>query len=65
MAPLIYNFQPQQPYKYYVRKKSKSNEVIILSQEEHTGVICTCCHQIIKGFRYKCVTCPNYDLCQR
>eukprot|EP00091_Calanus_sinicus_P024673 TRINITY_DN8998_c0_g1_i2.p1 TRINITY_DN8998_c0_g1~~TRINITY_DN8998_c0_g1_i2.p1 ORF type:complete len:146 (-),score=35.47 TRINITY_DN8998_c0_g1_i2:114-551(-) len=31
--------------------------------EEHPGIICFCCHQQVKGFRYKCVICPNYDMC--
>jgi len=33
------------------------------SGEEHPGIICFCCHQQVKGFRYKCVICPNYDMC--
>jgi len=32
--------------------------------EEHPGVVCQCCHQPVKGFRYKCVSCQNYDLCR-
>ncbi|CAG8481049.1 10357_t:CDS:10 [Ambispora leptoticha] len=30
----------------------------------HHGIICDCCHQTIQGMRWKCQTCPNFDLCQ-
>ncbi|CAG8645191.1 18702_t:CDS:10, partial [Acaulospora morrowiae] len=30
----------------------------------HHGVICDSCESIIRGTRWKCATCPNYDLCQ-
>jgi len=33
------------------------------SGEEHSGIICFCCHQQVRGFRYKCVICPNYEMC--
>ncbi len=36
-----------------------------VSGDEHAGVCCICCHQAIVGFRYKCVVCPNYDICAR
>ena len=33
--------------------------------EEHAGVYCVCCHRGVVGFRYKCLVCPDYDICAR
>jgi hypothetical protein len=30
----------------------------------HHGVMCDCCKNIIRGMRWKCTSCSNYDLCQ-
>ncbi|XP_078371774.1 sequestosome-1-like isoform X2 [Oculina patagonica] len=30
---------------------------------EHPGVVCDSCDKHIFGVRFKCVVCPNYDLC--
>ncbi|GAB6022798.1 hypothetical protein CHUAL_006896 [Chamberlinius hualienensis] len=29
----------------------------------HSNVICNGCNRPLTGFRYKCIQCPNYDLC--
>lgn len=29
----------------------------------HPGVVCDVCDSNIHGFRFKCIQCPNYDLC--
>lgn len=31
--------------------------------EEHEGVFCHCCQSQVHGFRYKCLTCANVDIC--
>jgi len=35
----------------------------VSTRECHTGVTCDNCQGSIVGARYKCVVCPNYDLC--
>ncbi|KAH9629565.1 hypothetical protein HF086_008609 [Spodoptera exigua] len=35
------------------------------SQTEHNNIVCNSCTKAIHGFRYKCITCPDYDLCSK
>ena len=42
-------------------KKHKLNNFNVI----HKGVNCNECNNIIKGIRYKCGVCKNYDLCEK
>ncbi|XP_047540715.1 protein ref(2)P-like [Vanessa atalanta] len=44
---------------------SMSEDETDTEPEKHEGVVCDSCSEPICGFRYKCVTCDNYDLCQK
>lgn len=39
-------------------------KMVGVAEGKHMGVRCdVCAKEDFKGFRYKCLTCPNYDLC--
>ena len=60
----------QPPYKLHVTLPQKEHEGQTTVPEsfvgeEHAGVYCVCCHRGVIGFRYKCLVCPDYDICAR
>jgi len=60
----------QPPYKLHVmlpQEEFDSHAAVPDSfrGEEHAGVYCVCCHRNVVGFRYKCLVCPDYDICAR
>ena len=60
--------QVQQPYKFFVKSKFKANNNNRKSFESSVNNelhLCTSCHENIRGFRYKCLSCLNYELCQK
>eukprot|EP00092_Neocalanus_flemingeri_P000062 GFUD01000064.1.p1 GENE.GFUD01000064.1~~GFUD01000064.1.p1 ORF type:complete len:712 (-),score=186.20 GFUD01000064.1:96-2231(-) len=52
----------ENPWWKQVQKNTTKTSLNSLG-EEHPGIICSCCHHQVRGFRYKCVVCPNYDMC--
>jgi hypothetical protein len=41
-------------------KKLKENT----SQTVHRGIICSSCNDVIRGIRYMCANCTDYDVCE-
>lgn len=44
---------------------NSDNDESTASQPEHVGVVCDGCDHSIFGTRFKCVVCPDYDLCMK
>ena len=57
LSPLVARISPLQTPP--VEEKHSSSLIAV-----HEGIICDHCSKIIEGIRYKCSTCPNYDLCE-
>ena len=51
--------------KLYLRKKTSTGDQgqTSTAPTRHPGIVCDGCQQGIAGVRYKCLSCPDYDLC--
>ncbi|VDM24642.1 unnamed protein product [Toxocara canis] len=49
-----------------VGKEDDAHKICILQKEYvHVGVICRGCKAIVRGRRFRCTECDNYDICEK
>lgn len=58
---------PLHPLKLYIKLQGSvygmNDELASCKGAVHDGVLCDECDGAIMGFRYKCIECPDFDLC--
>ncbi|XP_011142815.1 sequestosome-1 isoform X1 [Harpegnathos saltator] len=48
---------------YVILQSEKGDMPNLRTDKLHPGVTCDVCENNIRGFRFKCMQCPDYDLC--
>lgn len=59
--------QPSQTQEAPMEQDTSSKQEDVPNEDlpVHTNIVCDVCDDVIRGHRYKCMQCFNYDLCMR